>query len=113
DDPRGVTVTGGLPFAGGPASNYLGHAVVTMVQRLRADPTAAGLVTGVGMHMTKHSAVVYSNEPAAIRPTGASAPEAATVSLVDHHDGDAGVAAYSVVHGRSGDAEWGLLVADV
>ena len=31
DDPRGVTVTGGLPFAGGAGSNYLTHAIAAMV----------------------------------------------------------------------------------
>ncbi len=113
DDERGVTVTGGLPFAGGPASNYLGHAVASMVGRLRDDPGSIGLVTGVGMHMTKHSAVVYSNTPGPIRPTGVAAPEPATRSIADSHDGAARVAAYSVVHGRSGDAEWGLAICDV
>jgi acetyl-CoA C-acetyltransferase len=84
-----------------------------MVDRLRHDPGALGLVTGVGMHMTKHSAVVYSTTPDAIVPTGAAAPEAATVDIVDAHHGTARVAAYSVVHGRSGAPEWGLLVCDV
>ena len=29
-DTRPLSVTGGLPYAGGPASNYLTHAVATM-----------------------------------------------------------------------------------
>src|SRR5262249_18523202 len=49
-DPRGLTVTGGLPYHGGPGSGYLVHAIATMVDRLRADedPGASGVVSGVG-----------------------------------------------------------------
>ena len=35
DDARGLTVTGGLPYFGGPGNNYSLHAVATMVDRLR------------------------------------------------------------------------------
>ena len=45
-DPRGLTVTGGLPFAGGPASNYMMHAIATMAGVLRDDPGALGVVSG-------------------------------------------------------------------
>ncbi len=34
-DPRGLTVTGGLAYHGGPASGYLTHSVAAMVERLR------------------------------------------------------------------------------
>ena len=73
---RNVTVTGGLPFAGGPASNYMGHALCAMVAHLRADPGSLGLVSGVGMHMAKHTAALYSTTPGALTegPT-APAPE--------------------------------------
>jgi acetyl-CoA C-acetyltransferase len=59
-DPRGLTVTGGLPFAGGPASNYMLHAIATMTGVLREDAGSLGLVSGVGMHMTKHAYAAYS-----------------------------------------------------
>ena len=55
-----LTVTGGLPYHGGPASGYLTHSIAAMVERLRAEPDAAGLVSGVGMHMTKHVFGVYT-----------------------------------------------------
>ena len=38
DDPRPLTVTGGLGFAGGPVNNYPTHAIARMVEVLRADP---------------------------------------------------------------------------
>ncbi len=37
-DPRGVTVTGGLPFAGGAGSDYLTHSIATMVDVLPGRP---------------------------------------------------------------------------
>src|SRR3954453_21817655 len=63
DDPRGVTVTGGLPYFGGAGSDYLTHSIATMVDVLRRDDGALGLCSGVGMHMTKHVYGVYSTTP--------------------------------------------------
>ncbi len=117
-DGRSVTVTGGLPYAGGAASNYLAHAVATMVGALRADPGSFGLVSGVGMHMTKHNAVVYSTEPGPSLPAPVPAqpdgwPEPARMPITDSWVGPATVATYSVVHGRDGEPEWGLVVVDL
>ncbi len=46
DDPRGLTLTGGLPYFGGPGNNYSMHAVVEAVERVRANP--GQLRTGIG-----------------------------------------------------------------
>jgi acetyl-CoA C-acetyltransferase len=63
-DPGTVpTVTGGLTFAGGPGSNYVMHALATMVERLRVDSDGFGLCTGVGWFMTKHAAALLSSRP--------------------------------------------------
>src|SRR5439155_20063495 len=62
---RPVTVTGGLPFSGGAGSDYMTHSIATMADRLRKDPGSLGMVSGVGMHMTKHVYAVYSSEPPA------------------------------------------------
>lgn len=114
DDGRPLTVTGGLPFAGGPASNYMTHAVCSMVEALRGDPASKGMVSGVGMHMTKHVYAVYGGEPAGRWPSppAPSGPEA-VLSITDEHDGAATVAAYTVVHDRDGTASWGLAVCDL
>jgi acetyl-CoA C-acetyltransferase len=113
-DDRGVTVTGGLPYSGGAASNYLAHAVATMVGVLRDDPGSFGMVTGVGMHMTKHNAFVYSTTPGEGLPEPPGTwPEPATVAISDSWDGSGAIATYSVVHGRDGGPEWGLVVADL
>ena len=62
-DPRGLTVTGGLPFFGGPGNNYSMHAIASMVQQLRKEPTAYGLITSNGGYLTKHASGIYSCEP--------------------------------------------------
>ncbi len=71
-DPRGLTVTGGLPFFGGAGNNYSLHAIAETVQRARAQPGSYGLVGANGGIMSKYSAGIYSTEPAAWH-TGASA----------------------------------------
>jgi acetyl-CoA C-acetyltransferase len=121
DDRRGLTVTGGLPFAGGAGSNYVLHSIVTMADVLRADPGSLGLVTGVGMHMTKHAFGVYSTTPP---PSGrVQLPEQdavqgrldaePTMAIAARHVGPASVASYTVAHGRDGEPAWGLVIADV
>jgi acetyl-CoA C-acetyltransferase len=63
DDPRGLTITGGLPYFGGAGNNYVMHSIVTMLGKLRAKPGAFGLCTGNGWYVTKHSAGIYSTMP--------------------------------------------------
>lgn len=59
-----MTVTGGLPFFGGPGNNYSMHAIATMTERLRAAPGALGLVLANGGFLSKEAAGVYSTTPA-------------------------------------------------
>jgi len=91
DDPRALTVTGGLPYFGGPGNNYTTHSIATMVALLRENLGSTGLVTAVGMHMTNHSFAVYSSEPREINPVSPRAPDPGHASreIVDHADGPA------------------------
>jgi acetyl-CoA C-acetyltransferase len=106
-------VTGGLPFFGGPGSNYLTHSIAAMAQTLREDPGSLGLVSGVGMHMTKHVFGVYSTTPGAVQPPEEVAIDAAPVEIADRHEGPATIATYTVAHARSGEPEWGLAICDL
>ena len=116
-DSRALTVTGGLPYHGGPGSNYLAHSIATLVDRLREDPGAYGMTSGVGMHMVNHAYAVYSTEPGDLpRPDedGAQARTAAAERCLieDRATGPARVAAYTVVHGRAGRT-FGVAVCDL
>ncbi len=67
DDHRGLTVTGGLPYFGGPGNNYTTHGIATLTDRLResqgAGPTRLGLATGLGWFVTKHALGLYGTTP--------------------------------------------------
>ena len=114
DDARPLTVTGGLPYHGGAGSDYLTHSIATDGARPARRPGLVGLVTGVGMHMTKHVARRVLHEPGhRARAAEPVARSPATVPIVDRTDGPATVAAYTVVHGRDGAPEWGVAVCDL
>ena len=122
DDGRGLTVTGGLPFAGGAGSNYMLHSIATMVDVLRDDPGSLGLVSGVGMHMTKHVFGLYSTAPppgGRVEPPNGRAVQVGIdkahppTPIADRHAGPATVASYTVAHARSGEPEWGLAICDL
>jgi acetyl-CoA C-acetyltransferase len=114
DDPRGLTVTGGLPYAGGPGNCYTLHAVAAMVERLRREPGARGLVTGNGWYLTKHSAVVLASAPreAAVAPApperSAEVPE--TTASTEPAEGRARVEAYTVLYDREGAPARGIVL---
>ncbi|HET6223704.1 MAG TPA: acetyl-CoA acetyltransferase [Dongiaceae bacterium] len=63
DDPRPISVTGGLPFFGGPGNNYVTHSIAEMMNVVRKKPGSFGMVTANGNYLTKHSAGLYSTEP--------------------------------------------------
>ena len=64
DDPRGLTLTGGLPFFGGAGNNYSAHAIVEAVQKVRGDAGSFAFVGANGGWMSKYSSCVYSTTPA-------------------------------------------------
>src|SRR5690606_34104608 len=59
-----TTVTGGLTFFGGPANDYMTHAVAAMVRALRAGEGRLGLLYGQGGYATKHHGLVLATTPA-------------------------------------------------
>ena len=63
DDPRPISVTGGLPFFGGPGNNYVTHSIAEMMNVVRKKPGSFGMVTANGNYLTKHSAGLYSTDP--------------------------------------------------
>ncbi len=115
DDPRGLTVTGGLPFFGGPGNNYSLHAVVESVQRLRETPGGYGLVGANGGHQSKYAVGVYGTRPAAWR-AGSDAElqrriEAwPRVRLARRADGWARIESCSVSYDRNGTPTAGVVV---
>lgn len=60
---RDWTVTGGMPFAGGPLNNYVLQATARMAELLRDKPGASGLVSSVSGYLTKQGFGVWSTGP--------------------------------------------------
>ncbi|HET6810069.1 MAG TPA: hypothetical protein VFH50_03575 [Acidimicrobiales bacterium] len=57
---RPLTVTGGLPYFGGPGASYGCHALVTMVEELRAGRGRTGVVIGLGGMAGRFAVGLYS-----------------------------------------------------
>jgi acetyl-CoA C-acetyltransferase len=113
DDPRSVTQTGGLPYHGGPGSNYVTHSLAAMAETLRSDAGSYGLTSGVGMHMMKHAYGLWSTTPGAAVSSTKSNSTAHASNVVESPEGSAKVATYSVLHGRDGSPESALLICDL
>jgi acetyl-CoA C-acetyltransferase len=116
-DTRQLTVTGGLPFHGGAGNNYVMNSIAAMADKVREDRGSYGLVTANGGYIEKHAAGIYSTNPTqghwqcespnAYQPlidnqTGPAFTE-------DPH-GNANIETYSVVFGRSGGPETGMVI---
>ena len=111
-----LTLTGGLPYHGGPGSNYTTHAIAQAVERLRAasQPRFA-VTTGVGWYLTKHSVGIYSNEPSATpwRRHDVAADQAMldaedSPPLAARPNGAATIETYTVAHDRDGAPSLGI-----
>ncbi|HZP56275.1 MAG TPA: acetyl-CoA acetyltransferase [Dehalococcoidia bacterium] len=117
DDGRALTVTGGLPYFGGPGNNYVTHSIATMVERLRDDRGALGMVTANGWYVTKHSAGVYGAEPprGEWRRTDPKEDQARIGAephppFIAEPSGKATVETYTVVFDRDGAPELGIII---
>ncbi len=109
DDPRGLTVTGGLPYFGGPGNNYVMHSIASMLDVLREHPGKFGLLNANGWFVTKHSLGIYSTQPTvgewqrdAPASYQASILSAAHPPFTESPSGEATIETYTVVHGRAG-----------
>ena len=56
------TVTGSMPYAGGPLNSFVIHSTVKMIQKIRSFEVEYGLITGVSGMMTKQSFCVWGKE---------------------------------------------------
>ena len=115
EDPRGLTVTGGLPYFGGPGNNYVTHSIAEMMNTVRRKPGSKGLVTANGNYVTKQSAGIYSTE----RPNRAFKPKDPKIyqaeidaesgpRVSEEANGTANIETYTIMHDRKGPS-FGIL----
>jgi acetyl-CoA C-acetyltransferase len=55
------TMTGGLPFFGGPGNNYSLHAIVESLWKIRGENDCRAVVAANGGYLSKHSVGLYSS----------------------------------------------------
>jgi acetyl-CoA C-acetyltransferase len=118
DDPRPRTLTGGLPYHGGPGSNYVTHAIANAFEWLRAGRGPFAMVHGNGYYLTKHAVGLYSSEP----PHEAPAPDPALQQRLDDGarlmavepslPGQAEIVAYTVPFARDGAPGRGIVLVE-
>ena len=110
------TVTGGLTFFGAPLNTYMTHAACAMVRKLRSG-AKLGLLYGQGGFVTKHHAMVLSRQAA----QGPLAQDTSVQAEADRHrgavpdfvteaQGKGAVESFTVIYGRSGDVEHGVVM---
>jgi len=117
DDPRDLTVTGGLPFFGTPLSNYSLHAIINTVEKIRTNPSLKVMVIANGGYNTKQSIGIYGTEPSKI-PWGVrddskiqqSIFEKALPEPVEKVNGKLTVDGYSIFYHRTGYPIRGVVV---
>jgi acetyl-CoA C-acetyltransferase len=107
DDPRGLTLTGGLPYFGGAGNNYSMHAIAETVRAMRDRPGARGLVGANGGVLSKYSVGIYSTTPriwqldrSAALQSELNARPVAEVARAPQ--GSARIETYTVRHPKSG-----------
>lgn len=117
NDARPLTVTGGLPYFGGPGNNYTMHGIATMVDWLRAQPDELGLVSGLGWWATKHAIGVYgARRPARDWSRTDPKVDQAEVDAMPHPelvaaaDGQATIETYTVSYDREGEPQLGIVI---
>ena len=114
---RPLTVTGALPWFGGPGNDYATHAVAAVMERIRADRDATAFVHALGWNCTKHALAVYGGRRPARgwQRAGGEAVQQLVESqahpaVADAPAGRGTLETYTVVHGRDGDPERGVAI---
>lgn len=99
---RPLTLTGGLPFFGGPGNNYSMHGIVSMTEWLRANAGEYGLVLANGGWMTKEAVGIWSSA----RPDTFSSVEAMAKPtekvVLDDAPSEGVIETYTVTYGKDG-----------
>jgi len=117
DDPRPLSITGGLPFHGGAGNNYVMNSIAAMAEKVRAHPGEFGLVTANGGYLTKHSAGIYSTVPTT-GPWTREDPKTyqAGIDALPHPpfetapSGPATIETYTLEFGRDGTPARGIVI---
>ncbi|MBB6428079.1 acetyl-CoA acetyltransferase [Sphingopyxis sp. JAI128] len=115
---RHASVFGGLTFGGGPIANYMSHAIVSMVQKLRNEGRYGFLFANGGFATDNHC-IVLGNQPIAAASfpqdfdyqAEAEAKRGPVPEIAEDYAGPATIESYTVFYGRDGAPKAGVVVA--
>ena len=62
-DINNSSITGAMPFAGGPINSFVLHSTVKLISKIRKKQKGTGIITGVSGMMTKQSYALWSKTP--------------------------------------------------
>ena len=99
DDHRPTSLTGGLPFFGGPGNNYSMHGIASAVSAIQEGQYSHVLVGALRGHMSKHAVGVYSCTPGSgdwLSSEKAFEEAGNSVSLASEFSGSAVVETFTV-----------------
>lgn len=120
DDPRDLTITGGLSYFGGPWSNYSLHAIITAVDIIRNNRSKKVMVVANGGYNTKQSFGIYGNEPPVIPWEKRDDSEIQKEILMDtlpdpivEANGQITIKAYTIYYERDGQPKRGIVIGSL
>ncbi|MFT6407879.1 MAG: acetyl-CoA C-acetyltransferase [Arenicella sp.] len=113
NDSRGLSLTGGLPYFGGPGNNYSMHGIVEIINHARENETEFGLLNANGWYLTKHSMGIYScQEPENdwnLSPLDLDVEP--QIELVEKASGEAQMETFTVIYDKSNQAKKSIVIA--
>jgi acetyl-CoA C-acetyltransferase len=115
NDSRGLTLTGGLPYFGGPGNNYSMHAIVEVVDRLRKGQGRYGMVAANGGFLSKYAVGIYSTLAENFNHCDSAAVQAEVDALSSptfnrSPEGEGRIETYTLSYDREGNAKSAVIV---
>ncbi len=117
DDPRDITVTGGLPYFGGPMSNYSMHSIITTVNLIRKNPDLKLMIIANGGYNTKQSIGIYGTDRPVVpwserndKVVQESILAGALPEPIEQANGQLTVEGYTIYYDRDGSPRRGIAV---
>jgi len=113
NDSRGLTLTGGLPYFGGPGNNYSMHGIVEMMRRARENESEFGLLNANGWYLTKHSMGIYSCQVPEKdwQPSKIQSTKQASIDLLEVASGPAKMETFTVIFDKNNQAKESVVIA--
>jgi len=117
DDPRDISIAGGLPYFGGPLSNYSLHAIITSVNLIREDPSKKIMIIANGGYNTKQSFGIYGTTPP-VKSWGDNEEKSIQETIlketlpdpVEKANGQLTIDAYTIYYERDGTPKRGIVL---